>query len=153
MNYSHEYLLEVARSARFPYHETDGTEICDAKDGWKVRVFYTRGRFKYVDSLIAPDGEEIDSEEVVLNDSPEDDKYLTLLFWEPDESQFTDLERKTVNIEMSPEMAAKVEQYQKWYIQDTVRAVEDAQRAAMGLKPKAIDVQSEVIRDEPTSSA
>jgi hypothetical protein len=118
--YSPEYLLEVAKSARFPYHEPDdGRCTWEAKDGWHVRVFYKRGRFMYLDSLVSNVGEIIDAEEVPYNDPGmpgRDPEFCNLVWWEPDESQYTDRQPKSVTLEMGAADFDKVKEFKERYI-------------------------------------
>jgi hypothetical protein len=92
MAYSPEYLLEIARSARFPRTSWD-QDTFPSKDGWKVRAFYDAGDWDYLDALISPNGEVIDSEAVPYHDPRmpnRDAECCTLLFWDPDPEQYTD---------------------------------------------------------------
>jgi hypothetical protein len=93
VRYDPAYLIDVAKSARFPYREPDdGGSYFDApaKDGWVVRVFYKASRFRYVDSLISPAGETIESSDVPVTRPHASGDFQTLLWWEPEERQFTE---------------------------------------------------------------
>ncbi|KAA1237125.1 hypothetical protein FHL81_10830 [Agrobacterium tumefaciens] len=68
--YSADYLLEIAASVSLTnlvgdfYRDAHGDmlwgdETHDAKDGWKVVIFWDGGEYDYVDHWISPEGEVI----------------------------------------------------------------------------------------------
>jgi hypothetical protein len=67
-NTSEESLKFIARSSKIPEQHEDGYFDFTSETGWKVAVFYRRGRFCHIDCLTAPDGQrfEIDGSNPVL---------------------------------------------------------------------------------------
>lgn len=66
MNYDVWKLLEIAESTNAPEEQpSDSDNWCadvsfDAKDGWKVIIFYDCGDLDYISHFISPTGEVID---------------------------------------------------------------------------------------------
>jgi hypothetical protein len=63
MKYDVWYLLELAESTGAV--DNDKRYWCenvtfDAKDGWKVVIFYDQDEIDYIDSFITPDGTKVD---------------------------------------------------------------------------------------------
>lgn len=59
--YDVDMLLDIADSTNAPDENREWycEEMFDAKDGWKVSIFYDCGELDYIDHFMAPDGEVI----------------------------------------------------------------------------------------------
>lgn len=81
--YDVDMLLDIADSTNAP--DVNGEWYCgemfDAKDGWKVSIFYDCGELDYIEYFVAPDGEVIDFWKLPDTYLP-DDELLTFHFAE-----------------------------------------------------------------------
>ena len=75
-------LVAIAESAHIPIKEPDNelwtTELFDAQDGWKVKVFYDGGEFDYIEEFFNAEGHLVD-----FWDWPDCSERQALMNWRP----------------------------------------------------------------------
>ena len=72
-------LVAIAESAHIPLVEPENScWTFDAKDGWRVLVFYDGGEFDYIEQFISPSGEPVD-----FWDWPDCPERQALINWRP----------------------------------------------------------------------
>jgi hypothetical protein len=73
-----EYLISIAETASIPpiSYELWPWRIFDAKEGWKVMVYYDVDELDYIDHFVTPDGQQID-----IWEWPESDEKALITGW------------------------------------------------------------------------